>query len=82
MVSTLALIIGLVVVNVLQPGVGLNVTPSAADVQGGRLWAAASEPHSTVAFILNLIPTTIVDAFTRGDILQILVVRFSPAFRC
>ena len=74
-VSTLALIIGLIVVNTLQPGVGLNVTPSAADVKAAAGYgAAASEPHSTVTFILNLIPTTIVDAFTRGDILQILVV--------
>jgi len=74
-VSTLALIIGLVVVNVLQPGVGLNVTPSAADVKAAAGYgAAASEAHSTVTFILNLIPTTIIDAFTRGDILQILVV--------
>ena len=74
-VSTLALVIGLVVVNVLQPGVGLNVTPSAADIEAAKSYGAAAGQHqSTVAFILNLIPTTVIDAFARGDILQILVV--------
>ncbi len=74
-VSTLALIIGLVVVNVLQPGVGLNVTPSAADIEAAKSYGAAAGQHqSTAAFILNLIPTTVIDAFARGDILQILVV--------
>ena len=74
-VSTLALIIGLVVVNVLQPGVGLNVTPSAADIEAAKSYGAAAGQHqSTTAFILNLIPTTVIDAFARGDILQILVV--------
>jgi aerobic C4-dicarboxylate transport protein len=74
-VSNLALVIGLIVVNVLQPGVGLNVTPSAADVEAAKTYgAAAGQQQSTVAFILNLIPTTIVDAFARGDILQILLV--------
>ena len=74
-VSTLALVIGLIVVNVLKPGVGLNVTPSAADVQAAAGYGTAAAQHqSAVAFILNLIPTTIADAFTRGDILQILLV--------
>ena len=74
-VSTLALVIGLVVVNVLHPGVGLNVTPSAADVKAAASYGvAATEHQSTVAFILNLIPATIVDAFARGDILQVLLV--------
>ena len=74
-VSTLALVIGLVVVNVLQPGVGLNVTPSAADIEAAKSYGVAAGQHqSTVAFILNLIPATVIDAFARGDILQILVV--------
>jgi aerobic C4-dicarboxylate transport protein len=67
-ISTLALVIGLVVVNILQPGVGLHVDPSAAPP------AAAGAPTSTVEFLLNIIPTTVVDGFVRGDILQILVV--------
>ena len=74
-VSTLALVIGLVVVNVLQPGAGLHVTASPADVRAAAGYGAqATQAHDTVAFLLNLIPTTITDAFARGDILQILVV--------
>jgi len=75
-VSNVALAIGMVVVNVLQPGVGLHVTPSAADVQAAAAsyGTAATQQQGTVAFILNLIPTTIVDAFARGDILQVLLV--------
>src|SRR5436190_11494157 len=74
-VSTLALIIGLVVVNVLKPGIGLHVTASPADVQAAAGYGAqAAQAHDTVAFLLNIIPTTMVDAFTRGDILQVLLV--------
>jgi len=67
-ISTLALVIGLVVVNILRPGVGLHVDPSAAPP------AAAGAPTSTVEFLLNIIPTTLLDGFVRGDILQVLVV--------
>jgi aerobic C4-dicarboxylate transport protein len=69
-VSTLALVIGLVVVNILQPGRGLHVDPTAA------VPAAASgvAPIGTVDFLLNIIPVTVVDGFVRGDILQVLVV--------
>jgi aerobic C4-dicarboxylate transport protein len=67
-ISTLALVIGLVVVNILQPGVGLHVDPSAAPP------APAGAPTSTVEFLLNIIPTTVLDGFVRGDILQVLVV--------
>jgi aerobic C4-dicarboxylate transport protein len=74
-VSTLALIIGLVVVNVLKPGVGLHVTASPGDIEAAKTYGAAAGQHqSTVAFILNLIPATVTDAFARGDILQILLV--------
>ncbi len=67
-ISTLALVIGLVVVNVLQPGAGLHVSPTAAPP------AATGAPTSTVDFLLNIIPTTVLDGFVRGDILQVLVV--------
>jgi aerobic C4-dicarboxylate transport protein len=74
-VSTLALIIGLVVVNVLQPGVGIHVTATPADVQAAAGYGAqAAQAHDTVAFLLNIIPTTMADAFARGDILQVLLV--------
>jgi aerobic C4-dicarboxylate transport protein len=74
-VSTLALTIGLVVVNLMKPGVGLNVTASTTDVQAAAGYGAqAAQAHDTVAFLLNIIPTTMVDAFARGDILQVLLV--------
>ena len=74
-ISNLALVIGLVVVNLLQPGVGLNVTPTPADIEAAKNYGtAASQSQSEIQFILNMIPTTIVDAFARGDILQVLVV--------
>jgi aerobic C4-dicarboxylate transport protein len=75
-VSTLALFIGLVVVNVLQPGAGLRVTATPADLQAAAGYGSqAAQSHETLAgFFLNVIPTTVVDAFARGDILQVLVV--------
>jgi aerobic C4-dicarboxylate transport protein len=71
-VSTLALVIGLVVVNVVQPGVGMHVDPSTLDASGIAAYAKAGEAQSTVAFLLNVIPATIVGAFATGDILQVL----------
>ena len=74
-VSTLALVIGLVVVNVLQPGSGLHVTASEADIKAAASYgAAAAHSPGAVDFLLNIIPTTIADAFVRGDILQVLFV--------
>src|SRR5262245_31892199 len=69
-ISTLALVIGLVVVNVLKPGVGLHVNPTATTPAA----VAGTAPSSTVEFLLNIIPTTVLDGFVRGDILQVLVV--------
>jgi aerobic C4-dicarboxylate transport protein len=74
-VSTLALIVGLAVVNTLHPGSGLNVTATPADLQAAASFgAAAQESHSAATFLLNVIPVTVVDAFARGDILQVLFV--------
>ncbi|MFD3302971.1 dicarboxylate/amino acid:cation symporter [Aquipseudomonas alcaligenes] len=71
-VSTLALVIGLVVVNIAQPGAGMHVDPASLDTKGIAAFAAAGEQQSTVAFLLNVIPSTIVGAFASGDILQVL----------
>src|SRR5258708_1282512 len=74
-VSTLALAIGLAVVNIMQPGIGLHAIATPADVQAAAGYGAqAAQAHDTVAFLLNIIPTTMVDAFARGDILQVLLV--------
>ena len=71
-VSTLALIIGQIVVNVLQPGRGVALTVPQARTAAEY---AAEAPHQTaVEFVLNIIPNTLVDAFARGEILQVLLV--------
>ncbi|WP_394562052.1 dicarboxylate/amino acid:cation symporter [Aquipseudomonas alcaligenes] len=71
-VSTVALIIGLVVVNIVEPGVGMHVDPSTLDASSIAAYAKAGEAQSTVAFLLNVIPATVVGAFANGDILQVL----------
>jgi aerobic C4-dicarboxylate transport protein len=73
-VSTLALIIGLVLVNVLQPGAGMNVNPATLDTKGIAAYTGPGKMASTTEFLLNIIPSTIVDAFTKGDILQVLLI--------
>ena len=73
-VSTIALIIGLVVVNVVQPGVGLNADPGTLDAASVAMYANAAEQQSTIDFLLNVIPTTVVDAFAKGEILQVLLI--------
>ena len=71
-VSTIALIIGLVVVNVWQPGAGMNVDPAALDTKGIAKYAAPGQMQSTTEFLINIIPTSVVDAFAKGDMLQVL----------
>lgn len=71
-VSTIALLIGLVVVNVVQPGVGMHVDPATLDASKIAAYAQAGEAQSTIGFLLNVIPATVVGAFANGDILQVL----------
>src|SRR5688572_10694323 len=71
-ISTLALVIGLVVVNVLKPGVGINADPASLDANAVGAYAKTAESLSTVDFLLNVIPTTVVGAFANGEILQVL----------
>jgi aerobic C4-dicarboxylate transport protein len=78
MVSTLALIIGLVIVNFVQPGVGMNVDVSTLDTKGIAAYTAPGKMQSTVDFLLNVIPSSVVDAFAKGEILQVLL--FSVLF--
>jgi aerobic C4-dicarboxylate transport protein len=72
-VSTLALVVGLVVVNIVQPGAGMNVDVSTLDAKSVESYAQAAEQQSVVDFLLNVIPTTVVDAFAKGEILQVLL---------
>jgi aerobic C4-dicarboxylate transport protein len=73
-VSTLALFIGLLVGNIVKPGSGFHVDPSALDPKGVAEYAGQAKAQSISDFLLHIIPTTIVDAFAKGDILQVLLV--------
>ena len=73
-VSTLALVIGLIVANATHPGSGLNINPATLDAKAVAGYAGQAKAQSVGEFILHIIPNTIVDAFARGDILQVLLV--------
>ena len=73
-VSTFALLIGLVVANVAKPGAGFNADLSTLDTKAVEGFAAKAHAQSTVEFILNIIPNTFIDAFAKGDILQVLLI--------
>jgi aerobic C4-dicarboxylate transport protein len=77
-VSTLALIVGLVMINVLQPGAGMNVDPATLDTKSVAQYAAPGKMQTTTDFLLNVVPNTVVDAFAKGEILQVLL--FSVLF--
>jgi len=72
-VSTLALIIGLVVVNVFQPGAGMNVDPSKLDAKSIATYTTPGKMKGTVDFALDVIPSAFFDAFAKGEILQVLL---------
>ena len=73
-VSTLALVIGLIIGNVVQPGRGFNINPATLDAKAVADYAGQAKAQSVSDFILHIIPTTVVDAFAKGDILQVLLV--------
>ncbi|MDE2417638.1 MAG: dicarboxylate/amino acid:cation symporter [Burkholderiales bacterium] len=77
-VSTLALIVGLVTVNLIQPGAGMNVDASTLDTKSIAAYTGPGKMVGTVDFLLNVIPTSVVDAFAKGEILQVLL--FSVLF--
>jgi len=77
-VSSIALVVGLVIVNVLQPGSGMNVDPTTLDTKGVSAYIGPGKMQTTTDFLLNLIPSTVVDAFAKGEILQVLL--FSVMF--
>jgi aerobic C4-dicarboxylate transport protein len=71
-VSTVALGIGLLVVSLIKPGVGMNADVSKLDTKALQSFTEKAQAHSTVDFLMNIIPNTVVDAFAKGDILQVL----------
>jgi aerobic C4-dicarboxylate transport protein len=77
-VSTLALIVGLVIVNLVQPGAGMNVDVKTLDTKGIAAYTGPGKIGTTTEFLLNVIPSSVVDAFAKGDILQVLL--FSVLF--
>ncbi|MDQ0124104.1 aerobic C4-dicarboxylate transport protein [Pseudomonas lini] len=72
--STIALVIGLIVVNVMKPGVGMNINTTTLDPGAiGKYAQVAQEQGGTVDFFLNIIPSTFIDAFAKGSMLQVIL---------
>jgi aerobic C4-dicarboxylate transport protein len=72
--TTVALLIGLMVVKIVQPGAGMNVNPATLDAKAVAQYAAQGKELHAVDFLLNIIPATVTSAFAQGDILQVLLV--------
>ena len=79
-VTTLALIIGLLVVNLWKPGVGINLDLSTVDTKSIASFTAKAKDQSTVQFLMEIIPSTVVGAFANGEILQVLFFAILFAF--
>ena len=73
-VSTLALAVGLIVANVVQPGAGLNIDPASLDTSKVASYVSQARETTVTGFLLNIIPDTMFSAFTSGEILQVLLV--------
>ncbi|WP_397402989.1 dicarboxylate/amino acid:cation symporter [Phenylobacterium sp.] len=71
-VSSFALVVGLTVANVIQPGAGMNIDPASLDAEAVKGYAAKSHDMSVVGFLMDVIPTSVVGAFVDGNILQVL----------
>lgn len=78
--TTIALVLGMVIVNVWQPGAGMNVDPATLDTKSIASYAAKAQEQGTVAFLMHIIPTTVVGAFAEGEILQVLFIAILFAF--
>ncbi len=72
-VSTIALVVGLVIVNVVAPGEGMNANLATLDTKAVAAYAGPGKMQGTVDFLLGIIPTTVVDAFAKGEMLQVLL---------
>jgi len=73
-VSTFALLMGLVVGNLVQPGSGFNVNVATLDAKAVADYAGQAKAQNVTDFLMHIIPTTVVDAFAKGDILEVLLV--------
>jgi len=72
--STFALLVGLIIANLVQPGAGLNIDPATLDTKSIEGYAAKAHDQSIIGFLTNIIPNTMFSAFVGGDILQVLFV--------
>lgn len=72
-VTTFALMIGLVVINILKPGVGMNIDPASLDLKSVQSYITAQKSTGIQDFILNIIPENIINALSTGNLLQILL---------
>jgi aerobic C4-dicarboxylate transport protein len=72
--STLALIVGLIVANVVQPGAGMNIDPATLKTDKVAEYAAKAHDQTVVGFLMHIIPDTVVGAFAEGEILQVLLI--------
>jgi aerobic C4-dicarboxylate transport protein len=79
-VSTLALVIGLLVGNLAKPGQGFNIDPKTLDASAVAAFAGAAKAQNTTDFVMHIIPSTVVSAFAAGDILQVLLVSILVGF--
>ncbi|MEO8298745.1 MAG: dicarboxylate/amino acid:cation symporter, partial [Burkholderiales bacterium] len=73
-VSTVALVVGLVIVNLVQPGAGMNVDAASLDTKGISAYTDPGKMQTTTEFLLGIIPSTVVDAFAKGEMLQVLLI--------
>jgi len=73
-VSTIALVVGLIVGNVVHPGSGFNVNPATLDAKAVADYAGQAKAQGVTEFLMHIIPTTVTDAFAKGDILQVVFI--------
>ena len=73
-ISTFALVIGLFVANLVKPGAGFNATAATLDAKSIEQYTTKAHAQTTTEFLMNIIPNTVVDAFAKGDILQVLLI--------
>lgn len=78
--TTIALVIGLIGVNLLKPGVGMHIDPATLDASAIAGYTKAAHDQSVVGFLTHIIPSTVFGAFTDGDILQVLFISVLFAF--
>ena len=79
-VTTLALAVGLIVANLVQPGAGMNIDAASIDTKEITNFVTQSKDQSTIQFLLDIIPKTLISAFAEGNILQVLLIALLFAF--